>query len=317
MLRQSDRHSLHCRRASCAVRFWRGLILGIASCVGSLLLPAMTAQAQTRSSDDGSEGAGITVHGESQVIVQPNLLELDIHISGSAELTDDAMVKYRDAKKRVVEAFEELKIDDLEIVHEGVRLAAGNSAEMIQAMNRGQMPANVKVPVEIASKCHIRLKNIGKLSSEDLLRTTAKLIDVAKDSGAGLGPTPADVNLAYRYGRTVEAAYVQFVLRDLDEVKEQAYQDAMDDARIRAKRIAHLGNLKLGHVLSVQETFVSGNNATTNVQPWQQSSSATMVSKPQIVSESFGDIPFQVKLVVRFSATPVADTSLTSTAPGE
>jgi len=317
MLRRSDQPHSRYQRPNGTARIRRILGLGSAVCVGWLLLLSTTTHAQTRSPGDGSEGAGITVHGESQVIVQPNLLELDIHISGAAELSDDAMVKYRDAKKRVVEAYEELKIDDLEIVHEGVRLAAGNTNEMLQAMRRGQMPTNEKVPVEIASRCHIRLKDIGKLSSEELLRTTAKLIDVAKDSGANLGPSTADINTAYRYGRTVESAYVQFVLRDLDEVKEQAYRDAMADARNRAERIARLGDLKLGHVLSVQETFVSGNNPQTNVQPWQQSSSGTSVTKPQIVSDTFGDIPFRVKLVVRFAATPVADTSLTSTAPAK
>ena len=49
---------------------------------------------------------GIAVYGTGELSARPNMVEIDLHVSGKAELTGDALVKYRDSKKRVLEALE-------------------------------------------------------------------------------------------------------------------------------------------------------------------------------------------------------------------
>ena len=48
-----------------------------------------------------------------EVQAKPTSLEIDLQASGNAELTSDALVKYRDALGRVKTAFDELKLPGL------------------------------------------------------------------------------------------------------------------------------------------------------------------------------------------------------------
>ncbi len=53
---------------------------------------------------------GFTVVGKAYTAAKPNLVEIDLDVSASSELTADAIVKYRDAKKRIHEAFAALNL---------------------------------------------------------------------------------------------------------------------------------------------------------------------------------------------------------------
>ena len=61
---------------------------------------------------------------------------------------------------------------------------------------------------------------------------------------------------------------MRFIVADLDELREKAYENAVADARARATRLAKLNHVRLGSALSVQEIQVAGdapsNNSTVN-----------------------------------------------------
>src|SRR4051812_26150168 len=64
----------------------------------ALMLCSLT-WAQTISAQDNT---GITVAGTAKVAGKPTSVEIPCIVSGDAELTADAIVKYRDARKRAV-----------------------------------------------------------------------------------------------------------------------------------------------------------------------------------------------------------------------
>src|SRR5262245_17360566 len=70
---------------------------------------------------------GISVIGTGEVKAKPSRVEIDVKAAGSAELTGDAIVKYRDALKRAREAFTKLKMKRLQVVEQGLAIG-GNSA---------------------------------------------------------------------------------------------------------------------------------------------------------------------------------------------
>jgi uncharacterized protein YggE len=113
------------------------------------------------------------------------------------------------------------------------------------------------------------------------------------------------MQMAYRYGRNVSGVIVKFILRDLEKIREKVYEKAVEDARTRAERLAKLHGLKLGSAIAVQEIQVSGDEPTQQiVQPWDVQTNTETPVEPQIVSNSFNEIPFRVKLMVRFSTEP-------------
>ena len=69
----------------------------------------------------GSENIqGISVAGKGIVSAKPNLVEIDLDVQASSELTADAIVKYRDAKTRLRDAFTALKLDNVTVEERGL-----------------------------------------------------------------------------------------------------------------------------------------------------------------------------------------------------
>ncbi len=80
-------------RVVCAL----ALLLSLPCC-----LPAV-AQTSADAPANG-QGAGITVYGSGHSSAKPNIIEVQLRSAAKAELTGDAIVKYRDAKRRTLAA---------------------------------------------------------------------------------------------------------------------------------------------------------------------------------------------------------------------
>jgi len=246
---------------------------------------------------------GISVTGTADIKTRPNMVEIDVRVSGKAELADDALLKYQQALKGTLAGFNALKISNLKVTERGMTLSPGDSQAAMQAMMRGMNPPAEKLQVEVIGPVRLQLSGIDKLTSQELFRTIGKLLDVARDSGAILGATGSENYRQYYYGGQQRMpSIVRFVLRDLREVREQAYEKAVGDARMRAERLARLTGIKLGPAIAVNELQVSGDEITYTQQPYQQMGMIANTSEePALVSDSFLEIPFRVKLMVRFS----------------
>ena len=172
---------------------------------------------------------GITVSGSGEVRAKPNVIEVQLRSAAKAELTGDAIVKYRDAKRRTLSAFTGLKIENIEIEEEGLSITPGNAAEMMQMMWRGMANTTSKTQIELASTLTVRLKGIDSLTPEEMTETIGKILDVAQDSGATVGPSPEEAAMSRWYGRMQRGGIVKFVLNDLNEIREQAYAKAAEE----------------------------------------------------------------------------------------
>jgi uncharacterized protein YggE len=265
---------------------------------------------QTISDTDSAEHTrGITVSGSGEVRAKPNMIEVQLRSAAKAELTGDAIVKYRDAKKRTLSAFTGLKIENIEIEEEGLSITPGNAAEMMQMMWRGMANTASKTQIELASTLTVRLKGIDTLTPEEMTETIGKILDVAQDSGATVGPSQEEAAMARWNGRMQHGGIVKFVLNDIAEIREKAYAKAAEDARTRATRQAKLFGVELGDIVNVQEVFVSGdnNNSSRQFNPWYYDGSSDNNEKAsRITSDSLTEIPFRVKLLVRFGIRPAA-----------
>jgi uncharacterized protein len=292
-------HRLH---AAIADLKWVAFVM-LASLV--LLLGTSSGSAQMVSMNGGDQTPGISVYGSGETVAKPDLVEISLRATAAAELTGDAIIKYRDTKRRTLEAFDKLKLEQLQVEELGVSLADQASAEAMQQMWRGMPATTVKAKVEISSALQLRLAGIRDLSAEQVMETVGKLLDTAKDSGAAIGPTAAEMTMAMRYGQQANSTLVRFIVRDLSKLREEAYESAVEDARTRAQRLAKLNGIKLGGVLGVQEVQVSGDEQQLVTTPWGQTMpSGKKRKEPEISSEQFAEIPFRVKLLVRFGIVP-------------
>ena len=234
---------------------------------------------------------GFTVIGKAYTAAKPNLVEIDLDVSASSELTADAIVKYRDAKRRIHEAFAALKLKNIGVEERGLLV---DQKGMMQNpyMWGGQQNTRTKTEVQLTRKLVVRASNIRTMDEDGVLQLVGKLLDVAQDSGGRVGGQN-DFNpyWNYRFQQNSSGGLVRFVLDDFDKLQEEAYEKAIADARARAQRLARLSGVELGPIVAVREVVVPGDRTA---------SADDEVPRKRLEVGKFQEIPVRVELLVRF-----------------
>jgi uncharacterized protein YggE len=241
---------------------------------------------------------GFTVAGKGAASAKPNRLEIDLEVTAASELSADAIVKYRDAKKRLQEAFAALKLANVTVEERGLLVdqkgATFNPYYMDSAPSR-----KTRIEVQLTRKLVVTCTNLRSMDEEAILQLVAKLLDVAQDAGGKVGGK-SDFSYSYFYGYNPSSSggLVRFILDDFGSLQEKAYESAVADARARAVRLAKLSGVELGQVAGVREIFVPGEKAGSDDE----------MPKKRLESSRFQEIPVRVELQVRFVtlATPKA-----------
>lgn len=280
------------------------------SWVTLLLLPMLTGwggsavcQAQEL---PGESLRGIVTEGNGETKAVPDAVEIILRLAAKGELTDDAVIKHRDARKRTLEVLQSLKMDNLKIEERELTLRPGNAQEMAMMRWNGMPPAsNKRISVEVASALKTRLVGIDKQTPEEIIAAIGKLLDAAQDAGVAL--SDSDNMMPYYYRQQNSSSLVKFVVSDITASREKAYAKAAADAKQRAERLARLHGVKLGPVLAVTES----QNMAGMQQRWNpyfggfepQGSEESDVQ--EAVAETLQGIRIQIKLNVRYSILPL------------
>jgi uncharacterized protein YggE len=244
---------------------------------------------------------GFTVTGKGSVSAKPNRLEIELEVSAASELSADAIVKYRDAKKRLQEAFAALKLKNVAVEERGL-LVDEKGAQMNPYFFDVQPNRRSRTEVQLTRKLVVTCSDIRKMDEEALLQLVAKLLDVAQDAGGKVG---GGNNFSpYYYDRFNRSnGLVRFVLDDYEALEEEAYAKAVADAEARARRLAKLSHVKLGPVTAVRETSTPGERRVLyDYEPPPQDDEH---HKRRLESPRFQEIPVRVELAVRFDVTPI------------
>lgn len=242
---------------------------------------------------------GLTVAGKGSVSARPNLVEVDLEVSAASELTADAIVKYRDARRRLHDAFTALKLANVAVEERG--LLVDQKGQMNPYYFGGYQPnTRNKTEVQLARKLVVKASDIRGMDEEKLLQLVAKLLDVAQDAGARIGRQPTFNRYYYDpYERFNQQALVRFVVDDFDTLQEEAYQKAIADARTRAERLARLSQVELGPIVAVREVAVPGE--LPGVSPAHDEEDSP---RKHLETARFQAIPVRVELLVRFEVHP-------------
>ena len=233
---------------------------------------------------------GFTVAGKGLVAARPDLVEIDLDVIASSELTADAIVKYRDAKRRIRDAFAALKLKSVTVDERGLLVDQKGMMQNPYFFDY-QPNTRTKTEVQLTRKLVVKAIDIRKMDEEGVLQLVGRLLDVAQDAGAKVGAQNNNPYFYYRWGMNPTTGLVRFVLEDFDKVQEEAYEKAIADARARAERLARLSKVELGPIVAVREVVVPGdNNANADEAP----------ARKRLETAKFQEIPVRVELLVRF-----------------
>jgi uncharacterized protein YggE len=237
---------------------------------------------------------GFTVAGKGSVALKPNVVEIDLEVSASSELTGDAIVKYRDARRRIRDAFAALKLPNVTVEERGL-LVDQRGMQNPYYFGGFQPNMRTKTEVQLSRKLVVKVANVRKMEEDALLQLVGKLLDVAQDSGGRVGGQNFFNPYYYNPYQQMSSGLVRFVLDDFDKLQDEAYEQAINDARTRAERLARLSKVELGPIVAVREIFVPGDRAA---------SSDDDLSRKRLELGKFQEIPVRVELLVRFDVHP-------------
>ena len=238
----------------------------------------------------GENIEGFTVVGKAFTAAKPNLVEIDLEVAASSELTADAIVKYRDAKRRIHEAFTTLKLKNIGVEERGLLVDQKGMMQNPYFFG-GQPNTRTKTEVQLTRKLVVKASNIRAMDEDAVLQLVGKLLDVAQDSGGKVGPQNNWNPYYYNPYQQNNTGLVRFVLDDFDKLQEEAYEKAIADARSRAERLARLSHVELGSIVAVREVVVPGDRIVT---------ADDEVPRKRLEVSRFQEIPVRVELLVRF-----------------
>lgn len=238
----------------------------------------------------------ITVAGTGEVVARPDRLEVEVRATGAAELTSDAAVKFQDAVRRVRNGLARSGIKDLKIEDRNLRISSGMEDEGDEVVFVGQPQANaqVKADVRISRLLRVVVSGIDKMPEADVIATVSKLIDAAKDAGATVGRQGGSYG---PYAVAGNSTVVRFLVEHPDDLREQAYRKAFENATMRATRLAKLAHGRLGRAISIDE------QGATMMQVYQVQEEVD--EDARLASDELADIPIRVALRVRFELVDV------------
>jgi uncharacterized protein YggE len=278
----------------------------IAALCLAVLLGGAVRPAQAQFSDPAATGPvgpppnieGFTVAGKGSVAARPDSVEVDLDVVASSELTADAIVKYRDAKRRVRDAFAALKLANVTVDERGLLVDQKGQAQSPYFFDVSPN-SRTKTEVQLTRKLVVKAADLRKMDEEGVLQLVGRLLDVAQDAGAKVGPqNNMNPYYYYRWGGTPSTGLVRFVIEDFGKLEEEAYEKAVADARARAGRLARLSRVELGPIVAIREIAVPGDRGAGGDDE---------LPRKRLETSKFQEIPVRVELLVRFQVSARSD----------
>jgi uncharacterized protein YggE len=254
--------------------------------------------------EGAGRGAEISVVGVAERQVKPSVVEISATLSADAELANDARVKERDARQKVIDSvqakcpgvaleFKGISINPL--FEPGAMAMARQQQIMIQngmAVQMGQNGTDLPRRYGVTEQVRLVLKDTDKLDPAKLIETVVRLVDSARECGLQIATLNMNNLGVYSAVPTPPPAPL-IICRAADNAaaRGQAYKAAMEDARKKAAALADLSGVKLGKVIGIREM-----EAPTDAKA--QASSQNQDS--DITSSLLGELSLSVRLGVRF-----------------
>lgn len=215
---------------------------------------------------------GITVMATGEATVQPDVLVLEGTLSESAELAEDAVVAFRDSRRRALNSIEALEIEGLEVLPGAIKLSRGGD---MAAMGGMIMPGGggEQLPpgqIAISQDVEIRIAGVDAMEPDALIDLILSISSAAEEAGIGLGEMTQEDMLMMQMGQGGGSAEMATLrVSDPETAQQEAAADAIAQARAKAQRLAALAGVELGPVTAITEIAdtadESGGNAYMNM----------------------------------------------------
>ena len=271
---------------------------------------AQTPMAQTQMVQGTVVGQGVfLVTASGEVRAKPNAVEIDVTVAEGDARAGDALGKYAEAKKRLLEACGNLKLATLAVEERAIEVTAepgqpagvfGPVAVPVPAFGPVIAPAfaaPANVPeIRVARTIRLTLRGIRDKPEAEVLETIGTILDAVRDAGGTVGPSGP---YAPYVGDSSFKSVCRFVLEDAAELRKKAAEAALAQARTDAGALA---GGRVGPLVAVSAGGATG-PAVQRVVPndtFARSGDEGDDSPQRLTSPRFTEIPVRVGIQATF-----------------
>ena len=257
----------------------------------------------------GTVGQGVSVTASGEVRAKPNAVEIDVTVAEGDARAGDALGKYAEAKKRLLEACGNLKLATLAVEERAIEVTAepgqpagvfGPVAVPVPAFGPVIAPAfaaPANVPeIRVARTIRLTLRGIRDKPEAEVLETIGTILDAVRDAGGTVGPSGP---YAPYVGDSSFKSVCRFVLEDAAELRKKAAEAALAQARTDAGALA---GGRVGPLVAVSAGGATG-PAVQRVVPndtFARSGDEGDDSPQRLTSPRFTEIPVRVGIQATF-----------------
>jgi len=243
---------------------------------------------------------GITVIATGEAAARPTAVTIVGLISAEAPLAADAVVKFRDAKRRTLEALEEAEVPGLEIAAQGFAIRSTINQQQMQLIWQGQAPQQLDAQVRVTEMLAIRLTGVGEMEETAIIENIMAVLDIAKEVGLTTGAALAQQSgQQVVWGQPIDTSLATFTHDDRETLEAAAYGAAIADARAQAERAAELAGVTLGQIVAIAPAADAAAGNPITAMYYYGQAARTGEDDPH-AAKSFGELKAQVSLQVRF-----------------
>jgi len=256
----------------------------------------------------GDDTATLSVSGTGESAARPDTAVLMAHVVGEAKLAEDAVVKWRDAKRRAMKAIDSLEIDGLDVTETGLAIRTQYDQQQINNLRRQPGSGNPTPDSIVATEgLRISLTGIEAMTSEQVLEKLLQVVSVSEDSGLSIGQ---DAMTVVRYGYNTQFGVFTFAVTDPADAIAGARDAAIADARSQAELLAEAAGVRIGKVIAVNQSV---SHRSTNASPYPQAQQAEVVAARGVgvpmVTDAMGTIPVAVRVNLTYAIEPAEPAS--------
>ncbi len=263
--------------------------------------------------------AQIVVVGEGRASAAPDTALIVATVFNTAERADDALVRYQDARRQLVETLESDEWPGLQIQAGGVEMGFAIDANQMQQMmfngGGGEMPDPEK---RAAEELILRMPIPEDGLDDEALGSLLALAQKVEELGASLMP-PETFNPYMGYQQSSGTPMFAFAVTDGRTLQRESLAAAILDAREEAQATATLAGLVITGITAIGDEV---NSAAVSMYPWMgntQDPAARFrnAAGPHVVISTHADsVEVVTRIQVTFSVAPATEATTTDETGG-
>lgn len=257
------------------------------------------------------QGKTITVTGVGKASMRPDTALIYGTLSGTAKSADEALTKFQQAKRRLVEAVAKSKIESISVAGNGIAIQTAaaptlqNGAVVAADAFGNAQPKPADARYVVKERMTLKLTGISQTADDKVFENILAVIGIAEDHGATMSTDP-NAMMMMMFGARVqsEIPIATFLISDPTALQQKSYEAAVAAGAKRVKALTAITKKNVGDLIAIEEVSVGdvkGQNGPASMMGAIYGIEMQKSKDPDYSAKELGEIECEVVLKLTFA----------------